>query len=198
MIFNNLVKLFLKIKFGKRLSLGSNITFIGIPKLIIDEGSVVNLGDNVQISDLVELRATKVANLKIGSSVKLDRLVRIIATNGADVVIGDNTRIGIGSVFNGGAKITLGANTLISGYVYLQTSMHNHEGGRDIISDGYIYGDIVVGDGSWLGVHSVLFPNVVLGKRCIVGSNAVVNRSFCDGSIIGGIPAKELRNGKRK
>ncbi len=193
-MLNIFVRLFLKLRFGKRLKLGNNISFSSIPKLIIDKDSTIHIGDNVFIRDLVELRATKAAKLIIDRSVKLDRLVRIIATNNADIRIGENTRIGIGSVFNGGGAISIGKNTLISGYVYLQTSMHNHKGEGNIISDGYVYGDVILNEGCWLGVHSVIFPHVELGERCIVGSNAVVNRSFGIKSVVGGIPAKELNH----
>jgi acetyltransferase-like isoleucine patch superfamily enzyme len=183
-----------KIKFGKKLKLSKGTLLPSNIELIIDETSTIVIEEGVVIRDLVELRATRGSLLHISKNCKIDRFVRIIATNGHDILIGDNARIGIGSVLNGGESITVGKNCLISGYVYLQTSMHNHKLKKNIIDSGYIYSPILIDDGCWLGAHSVIFPGVHLANRCVVGSNAVVNKNFCANSVVGGIPAKELKN----
>ncbi|GLX86649.1 acetyltransferase [Thalassotalea loyana] len=193
-IVNFLRVLYYKIKYRGKLKIGSFVTLSRNITFIIDEGSQIVIGDNSIVRDFVELRATKNTCLNIGSNCKLDRLVRIIATNGNDINIGRNTRIGIGSVLNGGEKIVIGENCLISGYVYLQTSMHNHKLNTEIINSGYTYGPITIHQDSWIGVHAVIFPSVTLGRRTVVGSNSVVNKNFTKNSIIGGIPAKELKH----
>lgn len=170
-----------------------NVQINGFPKIIQGKGSNITISEGVRIGDLVELRATKGANIVIGKNVKLDRMVRIIATNEENVTIGEGTRIGIGTVMNGGRAILIGKNCLVSGYVYLQTSMHKYDEDKPLIEQGYDYGEVTLGDNCWLGVHSVIFPGVTLGSRCIVGSNAVVNKSFIEKSIIGGVPAKLLK-----
>jgi acetyltransferase-like isoleucine patch superfamily enzyme len=192
-VFSLLKKFYLQIKYLNRVKIGKNVVINKIPTLIITKGSKVIIDDNCIIRDLVELRATKKSILHLRKNVKLDRMVRIIATNNSNIEIGDNVRVGIGSVFNGGGAIYVGENTLISGYVYLQTSMHNHNAKGDIITSGYTYGNIHIEHGSWLGVHTVIFPKVSLGERTIVGSNAVVMKSFPSNSIIGGIPAEILK-----
>ena len=189
---STLIKIYLKLKYKNRLKLSNNITFSAMPTIVIEGGSRIVIKEGVYISALVELRSTKGAELRISENVKLDRLVRIIATNGADITIGSNTKIGIGSVLNGGASISIGSNTLISGYVYAQSSMHDHKAPGDIISNGYKYGAITIGTGSWVGAHVVIHPNVELGDRVVVGSNAVVTHSFDDNSTVVGIPAREL------
>lgn len=46
-----------------------------------------------------------------------------------------------------------------------------------------------IGEGSFLGVNSVIMPKVKLGKRVVVGSSSVVMRSVPDYSVISGNPA---------
>lgn len=186
-------KLWLKIKFGSRLKIASDVVIPLSTKFVIDRDSLIEISASVVIREFVELRATRASQLMLGQNVKLDRLVRIIATNNKVISIGSRCRIGLGSVLNGGGSIFVGEKTLISGYVYLQTSMHEHRKESDIIDSGYSYGDISIGDGAWLGAHTVIFPNVNLGDRVVVGSNAVVNQSFKAASLVGGIPAKELK-----
>ena len=46
---------------------------------------------------------------------------------------------------------------------------------------------------NWIGTHAILFPGVRLGKKCIVGSSSVVNKSFEENSILAGAPAILLK-----
>ena len=55
---------------------------------------------------------------------------------------------------------------------------------------------IVIGDHCWLGSNSIILPGVTLGKHVIVGAGAVVTKSFPDGVILGGVPAKVIRKVK--
>jgi acetyltransferase-like isoleucine patch superfamily enzyme len=188
-----LYRIGLKIKFGERLKIAPGVSIPWSTVFIIDQDSIIEIASGVIIRDFVELRSTRNSALLLSSAVKLDRSVRIIATNNKTISIGVRCRIGLGTVFNGGGNISIGEKTLVSGYVYLQTSMHDHKKDSDIIDSGYSYGDISIGKGSWIGAHAVIFPSVELGERVIVGSNAVVNQSFKSASVVGGIPAKELK-----
>lgn len=192
-ILSTLYKAWLRFKFGDRLKISPEVIVPWGTIFIIDVDSFIEISSGVVLRDQIELRATRHSKLLLSEMVKLDRSIRIIATNNTTISIGAHCKIGLGTVFNGGGNITVGEKTLISGYVYLQTSMHDHTHDTHIMDSGYIYGDISIGRGSWLGVHAVVFPDVTLGDRVIVGSNAVVNRSFDNKSVVGGIPAKELK-----
>ena len=54
---------------------------------------------------------------------------------------------------------------------------------------------IQIGDHCWIGTNAVLLAGTVLGDRCVVGAGSVVTKSFPAGSVIGGVPAKLLKNG---
>jgi acetyltransferase-like isoleucine patch superfamily enzyme len=191
---SHLIKLLLlKWRFGERLEIGEGVRIPWSAVFIIDKNSRVRIGAGTQLNELVELRATRQSKLDIGQDVKIDRLVRVIATNNTNVSIGAQARLGIGTIINGGGNISIGDKTLVSGYVYIQSSMHNHKTDDDIVNSGYVYGDIEVGRGCWLGAHSVIFPGVNLGDRVVVGSNAVVSKSFKSASVVGGIPAVKLK-----
>jgi acetyltransferase-like isoleucine patch superfamily enzyme len=47
-----------------------------------------------------------------------------------------------------------------------------------------------IGEGSFLGVGSVIQMNVRLGKGVVVGSNSVVKKSFPDHCVVDGNPAE--------
>lgn len=54
-------------------------------------------------------------------------------------------------------------------------------------------GDIVIGDGVWIGYGATILSGVSLGDGCVVGAGAVVAKSFEPYSIIVGNPARCIR-----
>lgn len=176
------------VHFGKELRCDS------IPKIMIDPGAELRIGDKVEFRRNVELRVHQESKMEIANNVRIDRGVRLLSTNKARIELAEGVRIGLYSVFNGGDSIKVGAKSLISGFVYLQTSMHGFKDrNMEVQAQGYEHAPIELEKDCWLGTHVVVLPGVRLGKGVVVGSNAVVNRSVEDYKVIGGIPAKEIK-----
>ena len=54
-------------------------------------------------------------------------------------------------------------------------------------------GRVEIGDDVWLGAHCIVLPGVKIGAHSVVGAGSVVVRDIPEGTISGGVPAKELR-----
>ena len=54
-------------------------------------------------------------------------------------------------------------------------------------------GDIVIGNDVWIGYDAVIMAGVTIGDGAIIGTRAVVAKDGEPYSIVGGIPAKEIR-----
>lgn len=54
-------------------------------------------------------------------------------------------------------------------------------------------GDIVIGNDVWIGYDAVIMAGVTIGDGAIIGTRAVVTKDVAPYSIVGGIPAKEIR-----
>lgn len=52
---------------------------------------------------------------------------------------------------------------------------------------------ITIGHDSWLGANSVIMPNIKIGKYCIIGAGSVVTHDVPDYTVVGGVPAKEIK-----
>ena len=50
-----------------------------------------------------------------------------------------------------------------------------------------------IGKNSWIGNNVSILKGVEIGERSVVAAGSVVNRSFPNDSIIGGVPAKILK-----
>lgn len=54
-------------------------------------------------------------------------------------------------------------------------------------------GDIVIGNDVWIGYDAVIMAGVNIGDGAIIGTRAVVTKDVEPFSIVGGVPAKEIR-----
>ena len=54
-------------------------------------------------------------------------------------------------------------------------------------------GEVHIKTGAWIGIGACIMPGVVIGEHSIVAANAVVTKDVPDYSIVGGVPAKVIR-----
>ncbi|MCM1079159.1 MAG: CatB-related O-acetyltransferase [Bacteroidales bacterium] len=54
-------------------------------------------------------------------------------------------------------------------------------------------GDIIIGNDVWIGYDAVIMAGVTIGDGAIIGTRAVVTKDVEPYSIVGGVPAKEIR-----
>lgn len=109
-----------------------------------------------------------------------------------DIIIGNNTRIGLGCVLIGpvrvGNDIMFAQNIVASGL--------NH-GYQDISLPPRLQPvetkEIIIDDDVWIGANSVITAGVHIGMHCIVAAGSVVTKSFPPYTVIGGNPAKVLK-----
>lgn len=52
---------------------------------------------------------------------------------------------------------------------------------------------VTIGDNCWIGGGAIINPNVTLGNNVVVASGAVVTKSFGDNVLIGGCPARVIK-----
>lgn len=55
------------------------------------------------------------------------------------------------------------------------------------------HGDIVIGNDVWIGYEAVILQGVHIGDGAIIGSRALVSKDVPPYTIVGGVPAKEIR-----
>lgn len=54
-------------------------------------------------------------------------------------------------------------------------------------------GDILIGDGAWLGCNCTVLPGTTIGKGCVIGAGALVNKDCDDNCVYAGVPARKIR-----
>ncbi len=111
---------------------------------------------------------------------------------GANIHVGDNFYANFGCVILDVAEVKFGKNCLLAPQVGIYTATHpldpiERNSGLECAKS------ITIGDNCWIGGHAVINPGVTLGDNVVVASGAVVTKSFGNNVVIGGNPAKVLK-----
>lgn len=52
---------------------------------------------------------------------------------------------------------------------------------------------VSIGDGSYIGINTVIVGNVKIGKHCVIGANSVVTKDVPDYCVAVGSPVKIVK-----
>ena len=53
---------------------------------------------------------------------------------------------------------------------------------------------VSIGEGSYIGINTVIVGNVKIGKHCVIGANSIVNKDIPDFCVAVGCPAKIIKS----
>jgi acetyltransferase-like isoleucine patch superfamily enzyme len=110
-----------------------------------------------------------------------------------ELVMGDDCTLNAGAVTAG--RVRIGDGVRIAGHAALFGENHVFaDPDRPIWHQGQESRGIVVGDDVWIGTHAVICDGVTVGDHSVVAAGAVVTRDVSPYSLIGGVPARVLRD----
>ncbi|MCX5871329.1 MAG: acyltransferase [Deltaproteobacteria bacterium] len=131
---------------------------------------------------------------------KLTRISsNVVITDRSKFDIGDNSWIWHHSIIDSSNGVKIGKGCQIGAWVgifthgshisirllgenYLQLDKHGRV--------GYQRGSVEIGEYTFIGAHSIVLPDVKIGKGCIVGARSMVTKAVPDYAIVSGNPAE--------
>lgn len=134
--------------------------------------------------------------IKIGKNSKIHPTV--ILREAQRIIIGDNCLINHNNVLQAGRKTAV---IRIGNYVHTGPGVmmfaYNHSY-DDInipsILQEYYDGDIVIDDDVWIGAGTIILAGTKIGRGSIIAANSLVNKDVPSFVVVGGIPAKIIKN----
>lgn len=111
------------------------------------------------------------------------------------IFIGDNVSIGNDAFINVYSTVIIEKNCLFGEKVTIRDSNH----GMDLeATESYValpldIKPVTIKEGCWLGQGVEVNPGVTIGKRCIIGTRAVVTRDIPDYCMAVGVPARVIK-----
>jgi maltose O-acetyltransferase len=115
------------------------------------------------------------------------------AYDGSRIVIGNNNYFNHSLMLDASGVIKIGNHNMFGPDIYITDSNHKFGEGISPGQTNMERGTVRIGDHCWLGAKVVILKNVTLGNYCVVGAGSVVTKSFPDGSVIAGVPAKIIK-----
>lgn len=109
--------------------------------------------------------------------------------------IGDGCNFGYDFTAFVAGRLTIGPSCIFAGNVTLVTENHGINPATSIPyqAQPLDIGEITIGEGCWLGQNVTVLPNVHIGEKVIIASNAVVSHDIPSYSIAAGVPAKVIK-----
>ena len=110
---------------------------------------------------------------------------------GKNIEIGDNVFINACCHFQDQGGVTLGDGCLIGHNVVFATLNHDMNPEKRAAMTP---APIVLGKRVWVGSNSTILQGVPIGDNAIIAAGAVVTKDVPANTVVGGVPAKFIRN----
>jgi len=175
-----------------------NKIFIGKKLKIINKSKIL-VGNNVNIGEYVTLSALGKDGIKIDDNVSIGSFSQLVVSTsynniGSHIFLGKNVGFGEFSYLGGAGGLEIGDDTIIGQYFSAHPENHNfNDDKKSIRLQGVSRKGIKIGKNCWIGSKVTILDGVNIGKNSVIASGAVVNKSFEDNVVIGGVPAKIIK-----
>lgn len=178
LIKEKILSFFQYLKYSPRFGHFGRGTILYKPDRIIGKKDIF-IGENVRI-----LHHARMEVFSEWHGQKLAPQVQI----GKEVNIGQNFHLACAG------KLVIGNRVIISGNVLITDLEHGYqETDEGIYQQDLLVKETRIGEDCFIGYGAAIQAGSVLGKHCIVGTNAVVRGVFDDYSVIAGVPAKMVK-----
>lgn len=110
---------------------------------------------------------------------------------GKNIHVEKNVFINSGCRFQDQGGIYIGNNVLIGHNVVMATLNHEENPKK---RGNLCPAPIKIADNVWIGSNVTVLPGVTIGKNAIVAAGAVVTKDVAENTVVGGVPAKYIRD----
>ncbi len=169
-------------------------------------GELYDAGDKELVNERKRARQILAKINKNCEKVKIDELRKLIPSAdettgvqapfycdyGYNIQIGKNFYVNFNAIFLDVCPIKIGDNCMFGPNVQLYTATHPINPIER--NSGYEYGKpITIGNNVWIGGGAIVYPGVSIGDNSIIAAGAVIVKDVPNNVIVGGNPAKVIK-----
>lgn len=138
-------------------------------------GAFTTIRDNARLEAIVRREVPWTPRLYIGNHVNIEQGVHIVCQ----------------------CEVTIGDRVSITPYCAIVDTDHPFDPLDGVMKIGARLpsapSKVHIGEGSFIGAHSVILPNVTIGRGCVVGAGSIVTRDLPDYCVAAGAPARVIK-----
>lgn len=152
-------------------------------------------GREIRIGQRVTIRHP--GNMVLGDNIIIAEGCCISSKDGGGLEVGNNFTLGRYSQLGG--EIKIGNDCLLASHITLMAGNHNYRNlAINIRDQGNIGRQIQIGNDVWIGTRAVILCGVCIGDKVVVGAGAVVTHNVKEATVVGGVPAREIKQRARQ
>jgi acetyltransferase-like isoleucine patch superfamily enzyme len=158
--------------------------------------SDLRLGANIFVDERVVIFQREGGGpIELGDRVYIYRDTILETGHGGSLVVGAETSIHPRCQINAyKVSIQIGCGVMIAPSCALYPYDHGVAPDKPIIAQPLVSkGDILIGDGAWLGVGVIVLGGVQIGEGAVIGAGSVVTQDVPAGAIAIGVPAHVVK-----
>ena len=196
LIFETLISRFFMLSRGliilrKKVFIGQSCT--------ISNKKNIHFGKNVTVEKHTIIDGYASKKIILGDNVKLGSYSLVTCTSHFSkywigLSIGNNSAFGRFTEFGAAGGIEIGNDVIAGSYISFHSENHNFSDNSKLIRlQGVSSKGIKIGNNVWIGAKVTFLDGASIGNNSDVAAGAVVNGVFPNNVIIGGVPAKILK-----
>lgn len=168
-----LIRYFLYVKYNSKIQSSSVVLLQKNVRLIVEEGGEIVFGKSITIKE---------------NSI-------VYVKKNAKIIFGDNTSTGHHTEISANNCIEIGNDVIMGAYTYITDSNHGYKDkSLPIRKQNIEVGKTKIGNNVWLGRGVMVLKNSIVASNSIVAAGSVVTKNFEGSKILGGVPAKVIRD----
>jgi putative colanic acid biosynthesis acetyltransferase WcaF len=145
-----------------------------------------------KIFNVIKSNYLRLQGAKIGKSITYYPGIRINPCR--RLKLGDHVDLAWGVIITTGGNVEIGDRTLIGYRTIISSANHVIPDGKGhIFGAGHDRKKVVIKNDVWVGGNCTIVAGVTIGEGAVVGAGSLVTKDVKPYTIVGGVPAKFLR-----
>ena len=144
----------------------------------------ININKIQRVALSTKIKILKNGELNLGYNTCISENGSVFIGENGSLTIKDRTYFNKGVFISCQNKVTIEKNCLFGPDVKIIDNNHKFTKGNGVITTEHSFGEIYIGESSWIGANVVLLKNANIGKKCVIGAGCVINENIPDNSIV--------------
>lgn len=175
------------------------IIFLG-KKVNIKFKNKLTLGKTSFIGDYVEINCLSKNGVVVGNNFSIHKnstieCYGVMNEIGEGISIGNNVGISSGCFISVRGEVVIGDNVIFGPGVKIFSENHNFgDSDKTINNQGTSRKGVTIKSGCWIGANAIILDGVSIGANSVVAAGSIVTHDVHSDIIVGGIPAKKIKD----